>query len=127
MRFLRRLSFNRQGLIPAVIQDGRDRTVLMVGYMNRQAVRETMKRRRVVFWSRSRRRLWMKGETSGHVQRVKEVRMDCDGDTLLITVEQVGGASCHTGYRSCFFRKVSARGVPQTIGRPVFDPRSVYG
>ncbi|MBI3292916.1 MAG: phosphoribosyl-AMP cyclohydrolase [Elusimicrobia bacterium] len=127
MRFLRQLTFDRQGLIPAIIQDADDGTVLMVGYMNRQAVRETLKHRRVVFWSRSRKRLWMKGEVSGHIQRVKEMRMDCDGDALLIIVEQVGGACCHTGHRSCFFRRISARGVPCVVGRRVFDPHQVYG
>lgn len=127
MRFLKLLAFDRQGLIPAIIQDARDGTVLMVGYMNRRAVRETVRRRQVVFWSRSRQRLWIKGEVSGHIQRVQEIRMDCDGDALLIKAEQVGGASCHTGHRSCFFRRLSKQGTPRMTGRRVFDPRKVYG
>ena len=98
----------------------------MVGYMNREAVRKTLESGRVCFWSRSRQEYWIKGETSGHTQNVRTVAFDCDGDALLIKVEQKGGA-CHTGYRSCFFREVSPDGnSTRIVGDKVFDPNAVY-
>jgi phosphoribosyl-AMP cyclohydrolase len=97
------LAFDDRGLIPAVVQDAENGDVLMMAWMNRESVALTMEEGRTVFWSRSRRELWRKGETSGHVQHVEEVRVDCDADVLLIRVHQVG-AACHTGERSCFFR-----------------------
>ena len=99
------LTFDDRGLLPAVVQDDADGTVLMVGFMDAEAVRRTLSSGRTWFWSRSRRRYWQKGETSGHVQHVRSVTADCDRDTLLVRVEQVGVA-CHLGYRSCFFRRV---------------------
>jgi phosphoribosyl-AMP cyclohydrolase len=99
------LRFDERGLIPAIVQDAGDGTVLMVAYMNRESLERTLVEGRTVFWSRSRRELWRKGETSGHVQHVEELRADCDGDTLLVRVHQVGPA-CHTGARSCFFETV---------------------
>jgi phosphoribosyl-ATP pyrophosphohydrolase/phosphoribosyl-AMP cyclohydrolase len=99
------LRFDERGLIPAVVQDAGDGTVLMVAWMNRESLQRTLDERRTVFWSRSRQELWRKGDTSGHVQHVEEVRADCDGDTLLVRVHQVGPA-CHTGARSCFHRSV---------------------
>ena len=99
------LKFDERGLIPAVIQDGESNEVLMVAYMNKESFEITLKEKRTCFWSRSRKTLWRKGETSGHVQKVLEIRADCDADCLLIKVEQTGPA-CHTGERSCFFNKL---------------------
>jgi phosphoribosyl-AMP cyclohydrolase len=99
------LAFDDHGLIPAVVQDARNGDVLMVAWMNRESLERTIEERRTVFWSRSRKELWRKGDTSGHVQHLEEVRADCDGDVLLVRVHQVG-AACHTGERSCFFRRL---------------------
>lgn len=99
--------FDDRGLVPAVVQDAENGDVLMVAWMNREALEATLREGRTVFWSRSRRELWRKGETSGHLQHVEEVRVDCDGDVLLVRVHQVG-AACHTGERSCFFRRIGA-------------------
>jgi phosphoribosyl-AMP cyclohydrolase len=99
------LRFDDRGLIPVVIQDAENGDVLMVAWMNRESLERTLEERRTVFWSRSRQELWRKGDTSGHVQHLEELRADCDGDTLLVRVHQVG-AACHTGERSCFFRAV---------------------
>jgi phosphoribosyl-AMP cyclohydrolase len=125
MEFIKQLKFDSNGLIPAIIQDYRNGEVLMLGYMNEEALRRTIQDKKVCFWSRSRRRLWLKGESSGHIQVVKEVYFDCDGDTLLIKVDQKGGA-CHEGYRSCFFRKVAEDGGFRIVGERVFDPDRVY-
>jgi phosphoribosyl-AMP cyclohydrolase len=124
---LKSLKFDEKGLIPAVVQDAKDGTVLMVAYMNRESIKRTLKVKKSVFWSRSRKSFWLKGESSGHVQRVKELRIDCDGDCLVVKVEQVGVAACHTGHRSCFYRKVRPDASLQTTGKPVFDPKKVYG
>ncbi len=113
------------GLVPAVVQDHRSGEVLMLGFMNREAWQATLETGRATFYSRTRDALWVKGMTSGHVQRVREIRVDCDDDTVLLKVEQVGGAACHTGYRSCFYRRVRD-GKLETVGKPVFDPREVY-
>jgi len=99
------LKFNAEGLIPAIIQDHSTGRVLMMAWMNRASLQKTIESGKTVFWSRSRQKLWMKGETSGHTQTIKDIALDCDGDTLLIQVDQVG-AACHEGYRSCFFRSV---------------------
>ena len=126
MEILNQLKTDQNGLIPAIIQDDDSKEVLMVGYMNREAVRRTLASGRVCFWSRSREEYWIKGETSGHTQTVRTVAFDCDGDALLIKVEQKGGA-CHTGYRSCFFREVSPDGnATRIVGEKVFDPDAVY-
>ena len=126
MEILNQLKLDQDGLIPAIIQDDENKEVLMVGYMNREAVRRTLKSGRVCFWSRSRQEYWIKGETSGHTQTVRTVAFDCDADALLIKVEQKGGA-CHTGYRSCFFREVSPDGnSTRIVGEKVFDPDAVY-
>jgi phosphoribosyl-AMP cyclohydrolase len=126
MKILDQLKFDPNGLIPAIIQDFENNEVLMVGYMNREAVQRTLESGRVTFWSRSRQKYWVKGETSGHTQGVQTVAFDCDADTLLIKVEQEGGA-CHEGYRSCFFREVSPDGnSTHIVGTKVFDPNSVY-
>jgi phosphoribosyl-AMP cyclohydrolase len=121
------LKFDDKGLIPAVVQDAKDGTVLMVAYMNKEAVRRTLRLKKSVFWSRSRQSFWLKGESSGNVQKVKELRIDCDGDCLVVKVEQIGGSACHTGHRSCFYRKVLPGGRLKTQGKPLFDPKKVYG
>jgi phosphoribosyl-AMP cyclohydrolase len=121
------LDFDKlNGLVPAVIQDARSGEVLMVGFMNAEAWQATLKSGRATFYSRSRRSLWVKGETSGNIQKVKEIWIDCDDDTVVLKVEQIGGAACHTGHRSCFHKKVS-NGSTRIVGEPVFDPRKVYG
>lgn len=119
------LKFDDRGLIPAVVCDHETNEVLMVGYMNAEAVQTTIGTGRATFWSRSRQKFWVKGETSGHFQNVKWVRLDCDGDCLLLGVEQIG-AACHAGYRSCFYRELR-EGQWQVIGEPVFDPTQTYG
>jgi phosphoribosyl-AMP cyclohydrolase len=121
-----KLDFKKNnGLIPAVVQDYRTGEVLMLAYMNEEAFTETLKTRKATYYSRSRKSLWVKGETSGHVQLVKEIRVDCDLDTLLLKVEQIGGAACHKGYRSCFFSKLEGRNLKITESI-VFDPDEVY-
>jgi phosphoribosyl-AMP cyclohydrolase len=127
MSLYKSLKFDEKGLIPAVVQDAKDGTVLMVAYMNRESVRRTLRLKKSVFWSRSRKSFWLKGESSGNVQKVKELRIDCDGDCLLVKVEQLGGAACHTGHRSCFYRKVLPGGKLKETGHPLFDPKKVYG
>lgn len=114
------------GLLPAIAQDAVTGEVLMLAYMNRESYAETLRTGEAVYYSRSRGKLWRKGEESGHVQRVAGIYVDCDADTILLRVEQVGGAACHEGYRSCFFRRVTPQGL-ETIGQRVFDPRQVYG
>jgi phosphoribosyl-AMP cyclohydrolase len=113
------------GLIPAIAQEYATGEVLMLAYINEEAWRETLRTGQATYWSRSRQELWVKGKTSGNVQQVKEIRVDCDDDTVLFMVEQVGGAACHKGYRSCFFRRVTGDTV-ETIGERVFDPEEVY-
>jgi phosphoribosyl-AMP cyclohydrolase len=121
------INFQRgNGLIPAIVQDWKTGEVLMVAYMNDESWAKTRETGKVCFWSRSRKKLWLKGETSGNVQIVKEIFLDCDNDALLLKVEQIGGAACHTGYRSCFYRRV-ANGRLELVGEPVFDPKEVYG
>src|SRR5919206_4113313 len=116
------------GLVPAVAQDADTGEVLMLAWMNREAFEETVRTGRAVYFSRSRGRLWRKGEESGNVQEVRGVFVDCDADTVLVKVHQVGGAACHEGYQSCFFRKVSSAGeVAETVGDRLFDPKQVYG
>jgi phosphoribosyl-AMP cyclohydrolase len=119
-------NFNKMnGLIPAIVQDYKTYEVLMLGFMNPEAWEATLSTGKATFFSRTRQALWVKGITSGHVQIVKEIRIDCDDDTILLLVEQVGGAACHTGHRSCFFRRIED-GTAKIIGKPVFDPREVY-
>jgi phosphoribosyl-AMP cyclohydrolase len=120
------LNFDKAGgLISAIAQDAATGEVLMIAWMNREAFEETVRTGRAVYFSRSRNKLWRKGEESGHVQEVREVYLDCDADTVLLKVHQVGGAACHEGYASCFFRRVEADGV-QVVGERVFDPAQVY-
>ena len=113
------------GLVPAIAQDAATGQVLMMAWMNQEAFEETVRTKRAVYFSRSRNKLWRKGEESGHVQEVREVYVDCDADTILLKVHQIGGAACHEGYASCFFRKVEPEGL-RVVGERVFDPKAVY-
>ncbi len=116
----------QQGLIPAIIQDKHSGKVLMLGYMNQDAYDLTLSSGYVTFYSRSRQKLWTKGETSGHRLRVREIRVDCDRDALLIQADLTGPGCCHMGYKSCFFRKLTAQGEEE-IAQREFDPEEVYG
>ncbi|MGE5193418.1 MAG: phosphoribosyl-AMP cyclohydrolase [Deltaproteobacteria bacterium] len=119
--------FQKTPLVPVIAQDHDSGVVLMLAYMNEEAFRETLATGRVCYFSRSRNKLWRKGEESGNVQEVKEIYYDCDADTLLIKVNQIGGAACHEGYQSCFFRKLSADGKSfEVVGERIFDPEKVY-
>lgn len=119
--------FTKHELIPVVAQDVATGDVLMLAYMNQEAYEETLRTGRVVYYSRSRKKLWRKGEESGNVQELREVYFDCDADTLLVKVNQVGGAACHEGYRTCFFRRVDPQSCAvTTVGERVFDPSVVY-
>jgi len=113
------------GLVPAIAQDADSGAVLMMAWMNREAYEETLRTRRAVYFSRSRNRLWRKGEESGHYQEVREILVDCDADTILLKVHQIGGAACHEGYQSCFFRRVEGEDW-KIIAEKVFDPKAVY-
>ena len=115
-------------LIPVIAQDAGSGAVLMLAYMNEDAYAETLKTRSDCYFSRSRKRLWRKGEESGHVQELRQIFYDCDADTILVKVEQVGGAACHEGYESCFFREINPdSGLETVIADRVFDPKKVYG
>jgi phosphoribosyl-AMP cyclohydrolase len=115
------------GIVPAVVQDERNGDVLMLGFMNRDALAETQRTREVVFYSRSRNRLWKKGESSGHVLKVREVLVDCDADAVLVRVELIGPGVCHEGYRSCFFRRLDPDGRASVVAERTFEPERVYG
>ena len=121
------LTYDSAGLIPAVIQDRETGDVLMVAYMNAESLAKTLETGKTWFWSRSRQKFWMKGESSGHTQTVKDVAFDCDGDTLLIRVEQIG-AACHEGYQSCFFRSIEKAGASFKVTEPQLErPEQIYG
>jgi len=121
-----KLDFEKvNGLIPAIVQDDETGEVLMLAFMNQEAWEATLSTGLATYYSRSRKELWVKGKTSGNLQKVKEIRIDCDNDTVLLKVEQIGGAACHTGYKSCFYRKVENREI-KIMGKPVFDPKDVY-
>jgi phosphoribosyl-AMP cyclohydrolase len=121
-----KLDFDKQGgLVPVIVQDAEDGAVLMLAYMNELAFRTTVDTGKATYWSRSRNELWIKGETSGKTQEVREIFIDCDTDTVLLKVRQIGDAACHEGYRSCFFRKLDGDQV-QVQGERVFDPAEVY-
>jgi phosphoribosyl-AMP cyclohydrolase len=122
-----KIEFDKSGgLLPAIIQDHHSGDVLMLGFMNSVSLAETQRSGEVVFFSRSRNKLWKKGETSGHVLKVRELRVDCDADALLIRVEAVGPGVCHEGYRSCFFRKLEDNGAAKITDERTFDPEAVY-
>ncbi len=114
------------GLIPAIAQDFRSGKVLMLAYVNQASWEKTLETGEAYYWSRSHQQLWHKGESSGHVQKIREIYVDCDSDTVLFVVEQIGGAACHTGHETCFYRKVSREGGLSEIGQKVFDPEKVY-
>ena len=113
------------GLIPVIAQDYATGEILMLAYMNQEAFDATLSSGKATYYSRSRQTLWVKGETSGNMQLIKEIRIDCDDDTVLLKVEQLGDAACHTGHRSCFFKKVEDGSI-RIMGKPIFDPREVY-
>jgi phosphoribosyl-AMP cyclohydrolase len=124
--FVIKLDFEKLGgLVPAVVQDYKTGEVLMLGFLSPESWERTLNEGEVVYFSRSRNKLWKKGETSGHVQKIKDIYVDCDDDTVLIKVEQMGGAACHKGYRSCFYRRVND-GQLIKEGEPVFNPDEVY-
>ncbi len=114
------------GLVPVITQDASTGTVLMLAYMNKEAWDKTWETKEAHYWSRSRKKLWHKGGTSGNVQKVKEILIDCDDDTILLKVEQIGGAACHTGYSTCFYRKLLEEDV-EIVAEKIFDPKEVYG
>ena len=127
MKTVEELKFDADGLIPAIAQDAVSGEVLMMAWMNRESIQTTIKTRRATYWSRSRKKLWMKGEESGNIQEVRSVHIDCDGDVVLLKVNQVGGAACHTGHRSCFFREIVDGGEAfKETNDVMFDPKSVY-
>ena len=123
--FLDDITWNEDGLLPAVAQDANTGRILMVAWMDREALALTAQEQRAVYWSRSRRKLWRKGEESGHVQTVKEIRLDCDGDVIILQVEQLGGIACHTGRESCFYR-VLKDGQWHTVDPILKDPGEIY-
>ncbi len=125
MSWLDEVPWNEHGLIAAIAQDGSSGRILTLAWMNREALQQTVEKREAVYWSRSRRRLWRKGEESGHVQKVLEVRLDCDADAVLLKVEQAGGIACHTGRESCFFRKLE-NGKWVTVDPVLKDPALIY-
>ena len=122
------LNFSKStdGTLPAIAQDYRTGEVLMLAYINQEAWEKTLASGKAHYWSRSRQSLWLKGETSGHVQMIRDILVDCDDDTVIYKVEQLGGAACHTGHRSCFYRRVADGALIQE-GQPLFDPAQVYG
>ena len=119
------IKYDADGLVPVIAQDHKDGTVLMMAYMNKESLELTLQTGRATYWSRSRKKLWKKGEESGNFQAVKGLYKDCDGDTLLIKIDQIGGAACHTGHRSCFFSEEANRGW-NVVGKPLFNPDEVY-
>jgi len=118
-------SKNNDGLLPAIVQEYESGDILMLAYINRESWERTLQTGKAHFWSRSRKKIWLKGESSGHVQIIRDILIDCDNDTVVFKVEQVGGAACHTGYRSCFFRRINGLEL-QIIGEKIFDPDTVY-
>jgi phosphoribosyl-AMP cyclohydrolase len=121
-----KLDFSKTGgLVPAIVQDFETGDILMLAYMNMDAFNATLSTGKATYYSRSRKTLWVKGETSGNIQLIKEIRIDCDDDTVLLKVEQLGGAACHTGHRSCFYKKVEAGSI-RIMEKPIFDPKKVY-
>jgi phosphoribosyl-AMP cyclohydrolase len=124
--FVEQCKFDDKGLLTAIAQDSANGEVLMVAFMNRESLEMTLERRVACYWSRSRSKLWVKGETSGHLQKIKEIYFDCDMDAVVMKIEQEGGA-CHTGYRSCFYRRINEAGELEVVGEKIFDEEDVYG
>ncbi|MCB1908694.1 MAG: phosphoribosyl-AMP cyclohydrolase [Rhodocyclaceae bacterium] len=125
-KWLNEVKWDEQGLVPAIAQDAASGEVLMFAWMNREALERTAESGEAVYWSRSRRKLWFKGEESGHVQRVQEIRIDCDGDVVLLKIEQIGGIACHTGRRSCFFHKLLDEGRWAAVEPVLKNPKDIY-
>ncbi len=123
--WLDQIHWNEQGLVPVIAQEWQSGQVLMLAWMNREALQLTVQQQRAVYWSRSRQRLWFKGEESGHLQHLKEIRLDCDNDVILLTVEQIGGAACHTGRRHCFFQQLQDQQWV-TVESVLIDPTTLY-
>jgi len=120
------LNFKKMGgLIPAVVQDYKTGEVLMLAFMNQEAWEATLSTGKATYYSRTRQQLWIKGETSGNIQIIKDIRIDCDDDTVVLKVDQVGGAACHTGHKSCFYKKVEDGSI-RIVGKPIFNPEEVY-
>lgn len=126
MQFLEQVKWNEQGLVPAIAQDYQTGRVLMVAWMNREALTKTAELNEAVYFSRSRAKLWHKGEESGHIQKVHEIRLDCDADVIVLSIEQMGGIACHTGRQSCFYR-VLENGVWHEVDPVLKDPQAIYG
>ena len=124
--FTQDIKWNEDGLVPAIAQDWQSGEVLMMAWMNREALELTVRENRAIYWSRSRQSLWRKGEDSGNVQHLKALYLDCDGDTILLRVEQVGGIACHTGRRHCFFNKLEGKDW-QVTEEVLRDPKDMYG
>ncbi len=127
MNIIEQLKFDSEGLIPAIAQEEKSGEILMMAWMNRESLRTTIETNRATYWSRSRKKFWMKGEESGNIQEIRSIHVDCDGDAVLLKVNQVGGAACHTGHRTCFFREVvdGGKGFKET-NDILFDPNAVY-
>ena len=123
--FIDAIAWNSDGLVPAIAQDGTSGRILMVAWMNREALELTVAKKEAVYWSRSRGKLWHKGEESGHTQKVTDIRLDCDGDVILLTIEQLGGIACHTGRESCFYRSL-VDGEWQITDAVIKDPSLIY-
>ena len=123
--WLDEIKWDEKGLVPAIAQDYQTNKILMVAWMNREALRLTVEKQRAVYWSRSRQKLWPKGEESGHVQNIKEIRLDCDNDVIVLKVEQLGGIACHTGRESCFFKRFE-NGEWHVTEEVLKDPKDIY-
>ena len=126
MKVLDQIKYDANGLVPAIVQEQGTGRVLMMAWMNKESLKKTIETRQTWFWSRSRQKYWLKGETSGHVQNVKDIAFDCDADCLLVTVEQIG-AACHEGYKSCFFRSITSGDDVKVTEKKLVEPEKVYG
>lgn len=124
--WLDEICWDEQGLVPAIAQDVHTGRIMMFAWMNRESLKLTIEEQRAIYWSRSRQKLWRKGEESGHVQRLHDVRLDCDGDVVLLVIEQLGGIACHTGRESCFYRKLNDRGEWQVTDEVLKSPDTIY-
>jgi phosphoribosyl-AMP cyclohydrolase len=127
MNIIEQLKFDSDGLIPAIAQEEKSGEILMMAWMNRESLRATIETNRATYWSRSRKKFWMKGEESGNIQEIRSIHIDCDGDAVLLKVNQIGGAACHTGHRTCFYREIVDGGQNfKESNDIIFDPNTVY-
>jgi phosphoribosyl-AMP cyclohydrolase len=127
MNIIEQLKFDSDGLIPAIAQEEKSGEILMMAWMNRESLRATIETNRATYWSRSRKKFWMKGEESGNIQKIRSIHIDCDGDAVLLKVNQIGGAACHTGHRTCFYREIVDGGQNfKESNDIIFDPNTVY-